>query len=113
MLVRALLSFHTAPLPGHNQNLLSSIIPTLARLSRKSNHSRTYRTPQGEGVWSYQSNRLTAHQATTRNVFSFTSFTSPTSFTSRSPLPTFSPPAPTFTTNMSYTFPNTDHPHSF
>jgi len=54
MFVRALLSFHTAPLPGHNQNLLSPIIPTLARLSRKSNHSRTYRTPQGEGVWSDQ-----------------------------------------------------------
>src|SRR5258707_6815696 len=70
MFVRALLSFHTAPLPGHNQNLLSSIIPTLARLSRKSNHSRTYRTPQGEGVWSYQPKRLTAHQGTTRNVFS-------------------------------------------
>ncbi|SRR6266481_2985972 len=68
MFVRALLSFHTAPLPGHNQNLLSSIIPTLARLSRKSNHSRTYRPPR-EGVWSYQSNRLTAHQGTTRNVF--------------------------------------------
>src|SRR5882762_6753342 len=51
MFVRALLSFHTAPLPGHNQNLLSSIIPTLARLSRKSNHSRTYRPPR-EGVWS-------------------------------------------------------------
>src|SRR5258705_9550326 len=73
MFVRALLSFHTAPLPGHNQNLLSSIILTLARLSRKSNHSRTYRPPQGEGVWSYQSKRLTAHQGTTRNVFSFTS----------------------------------------
>src|SRR5882762_9076658 len=49
MFVRALLSFHAAPLPGHNQNLLSSIIPTLARLSRKSNHSRTYRTPPGGG----------------------------------------------------------------
>src|SRR6266403_3597586 len=50
MFVRALLSFHTAPLPGHNQNLLSSIIPTLARLSRKSNHSRTYSPPQGGGL---------------------------------------------------------------
>src|SRR6267378_5041037 len=49
MFVRALLSFHTAPLPGHNQNLLSSIIPTLARLSRKSNHSRTYRPRPGGG----------------------------------------------------------------
>src|SRR6266403_2127981 len=107
MFVRALLSFHTAPLPGHNQNLLSSIIPTLARLSRKSNHSRTYRTPQGEGVWSYQSNRLTAHQGTTRNVFSFTSFTS---LTSRSPVPTFSRPASTFTSNMSYTFPHEVNP---
>src|SRR5882762_11610620 len=106
MFVRALLSFHTAPLPGHNQNLLSSIIPTLARLSRKSNHSRTYRTPQGEGVWSYQSKRLTADQGTTRNVFSFTSFTSPTSFTSRSPGPTFPPPAPTCSSTIPYTLPN-------
>src|SRR6266481_5615753 len=94
MFVRAPLSFHTAPLPGHNQSPLSPIIPA---------HTGP---PRGRGVWSYQSKRLTAHQGTTRNVFSFTSFTSPTSFTSRSPVPTFPRPASTFTSNMSYTLPH-------
>ena len=97
------LSLHGAPPSGRNQNLLSPIISTLARISRKSNHSRTYGVPRREGVWSYQSNRLSAQLGTTLNVFSFTSFTSSTSFTSHSPVPTFPRPASTFTSNTSYT----------
>src|SRR6202035_2000029 len=52
---RAPLSFLTTPLPASNQNSLSPMIPALANSPRKSNHSRTYRTPGGGGVWSNQS----------------------------------------------------------
>src|SRR5258708_29987285 len=45
MFARARLPFHPAPVPASRENSLSPIIPTLARLFRKSNHSRTYGTP--------------------------------------------------------------------
>src|SRR5580704_11373021 len=49
MFARGLLSLHTPPLLGRNSPPLSTIIPTLARHSRKSNYSRTYKVPRGEG----------------------------------------------------------------
>src|SRR5208283_5433174 len=51
---RGLVSLHTPPLLGRTSRPLSPMIPTLARRSRKSNYSRTYRPPPGGRVWSYQ-----------------------------------------------------------
>src|SRR5208283_3221871 len=47
---RGLVSLHTPPLLGRTSRPLSPMIPTLARRSRKSNYSRTYRPPPGEGL---------------------------------------------------------------
>jgi len=49
MFARGVLSFHPTPLPASSENSLSPIIPALARVSRKSNHSRTYGVPGGGG----------------------------------------------------------------
>jgi len=49
MFARGVFSFHSAPVPASLENFLTPIIPTLARPSRKSNHSRTYGIPGGGG----------------------------------------------------------------
>jgi hypothetical protein len=49
MFARGVFSFHPAPFLASPENPPSPIIPTLARPSRKSNHSRTYRVPWGGG----------------------------------------------------------------
>src|SRR5260370_16691411 len=49
MFARGVFSFQPARLPAFPENLPSQIIPTLARLSRKFSHSRTYRVPGGGG----------------------------------------------------------------
>src|SRR5713101_8263261 len=49
MFARGVFSFHPARCFASPENSPSPIIPTLARLSRKFNHSRTYGIPQGRG----------------------------------------------------------------
>jgi hypothetical protein len=49
MFARGLFSFQPARLPTYPENLPSPILPTHACPSRKSNYSRTYRTPRGGG----------------------------------------------------------------
>ena len=49
MFARGVFSFQPARLPAYPENSASSIIPTLARRSRNSNHSRTYGIPGGGG----------------------------------------------------------------
>src|SRR5882762_2826529 len=53
MFARARLPFHPASVPASRENSLSPIIPALARLFPKSNHSRTYRIPRGRGCTSF------------------------------------------------------------
>jgi hypothetical protein len=49
MFARGLVSSHPARFLASRENPLSPIIPALARLSRKSNYSRTYGIPRGGG----------------------------------------------------------------
>jgi hypothetical protein len=49
MFARGVVSFQPARLPAYSENSASPIIPTLARRSRNSNHSRTYGIPGGRG----------------------------------------------------------------
>ena len=49
MFARVVLAFHRACLSTYEPDSLSSIIPTLARPSRNSNHSHTYGMPGGGG----------------------------------------------------------------
>src|SRR3977135_2556000 len=49
MFVRGVFSFHPPRLPASPEYLPSPIIPALARLFHKLNHSRTYRIPGGGG----------------------------------------------------------------
>src|SRR5579859_6348864 len=49
MFARGLVSFQPPRLPAYPENSASPIIPTLARRSRNSNHSRTYGIPGGGG----------------------------------------------------------------
>jgi len=53
MFARERLSFQPPRLSTYQPDSLSPIIPTLARPSRKSNHSRTYGIPRGGGGYRF------------------------------------------------------------
>src|SRR5258708_1179510 len=53
MFARERLSFQPPRLSTYETDSLSPIIPTLARPSRKSNHSRTYGIPGGGGIYRF------------------------------------------------------------
>jgi hypothetical protein len=60
MFARGVFSFYPAPAPASPKNLPSRIIPTHARLSCKSNYSRTYEIPREWGMYRFfcQTNSL-------------------------------------------------------